>query len=102
MSHFKQDPSPETIPILAEKYRIDLQSAEAFVEHYRVFYLYRGQKDEDVARRQSDPYLAQPDWVDADDDQPKKVLPVQPVELKPLTRETLRIGEASKKPVDQA
>ena len=52
LSHFKQDPSPDAIPSLAEKYRLDLKSAEAFVEHYRVFYLFRTLKDEDAARDQ--------------------------------------------------
>ena len=97
MSQFKRSPDKDTIPTLAEKYSIELKNAEALVEHYRVFYLYHVQKDEDVERRRSDPYLPQPDWVDADEDQSKRVLPVQPVQLKQITKETLRIGEGAKK-----
>ena len=97
MSQYKRNPDAETLPALAEKYGIDQTSAEALVEHFRVFYLYHVKKDEDVERRSSDPYLAQPDWVDADGEEPKRVLPVQPVELKLATKETLRIGEGAKK-----
>lgn len=97
LSHFKRNPEAEALPPLAEEFGIDQKSAEALVEHFRVFYLYHVKKDEDVERRSGDPYLAQPDWVDADDDQPKRVLPVQPVQLKLATKETLRIGEGSQK-----
>jgi hypothetical protein len=92
LSLFKRDPTVYSIPILAEKYRIDPKSAENFVEYFRVFYMFHVKEDPSV-RTRNDPYLPQPDWVDNDDPN-KKVVPVTPAPLKPVTREELlRLGD---------
>ena len=98
LSQFKKDPVTNTIPTLAENYRIDVKNASNLVEYCRVFFMFHV-KEDPAQKRSSDPYLPQPDWVDDSDDQPKKVLPVQPADLKPLTQEMLRLGESvAKKP----
>jgi hypothetical protein len=96
LSLFKKDSATNTIQKLAEQYRIDMKNTENLVEYCRVFFMYHV-KAEEGQRKTNDPYLPQPDWVDDSDDQPKKVLPVQPAALKPLTREMLRLGESPAK-----
>ena len=97
MSLFKRDPSVYSIPILAEKYRIDQKSAERFVEYFRVFYMFHVKADPN-ARTRNDPYLPQPDWVDNNDPN-KKVVPVTPAPLQPVTREELlRLGDNNSTP----
>jgi hypothetical protein len=97
LSLFKRDPSAYSIPILAEKYRIDPKNVEKFVEYFRVFYMFHVKADPSV-RTMNDPYLPQPDWVDNDDPN-KKVVPVTPAPLQPVTREKLlRLGDASTPP----
>ena len=93
---FKRDPLTNSIPKLSEKYRIDVKSAEKLAEYTRIFFMFHVKEDPALKRLQ-DPHLAQPDWVDADDPEPKKITSVQPAALQPVTRETLRLGASPAK-----
>ena len=97
MTLFKRDPLTNSIPKLSEKYLIDVKSAEKLAEYTRIFFMFHV-KEDPALKRLEDPYMAQDDWVDNDDPEPKKITSVQPASLQPLTRERLRLGASTPKP----